>query len=665
MDRINDFIKMNGITGNTILDSMIISTMIPIIFAYINTLMELFKNIMSKLFYLIVYLIKNKIKDKLNGKIICSVSIDENNTELFNLINEKIFESDIKSDVNNIKIFNSIKFLNNVEDDEKFYYYMNDIDDYELKITRDKSKNLNLSKNNKKFFNNEDKIFYHKNVYFYFKKTTIKSKKDEDNSENYIKIKVISKETYLDSHKILNDFLNIRFNIMSNIPYIYHININSFFIDDIKKHFFIFRNLNKAILIYHTDEYNADSDISNMMSLDINATLSKNIEDYSDYMKIRYKNNNNKLEKDKESFHYLYKKYISHTMPEFRYYGYYINNDILIMIMITREDEMHLNIISKNNILNENDIKNEINFIIKKTNENKIDSLKKKNNICLYKRYKNEWKAYFLDKRDFSTVYLPHDTISQIKKEIEEFKSMDEYYQKFQIPYRKGILLYGPPGTGKMSLAKAIAYEYLMNIYLININDNEINDDSIIEIINSIPANNILLFEDIDSSFACKESIKNQEKKITEKITIEDTVVNTEERKYLTYSGLLNALDGMLSSNNGLLTIMTTNYIEKLGNALIRPGRIDSMFELKECNEEQIISILNNFIDIKLKMDMDENHKKYLNKKYLDNYINRIVKKLIDENGNTKIKPCEFQIFLMKNIKNIDLIYENIDLIKK
>ena len=43
-------------------------------------------------------------------------------------------------------------------------------------------------------------------------------------------------------------------------------------------------------------------------------------------------------------------------------------------------------------------------------------------------------------------------------------------------------------------------------------------------------------------------------------------------QKYLTYSGLLNALDGVLSNQNGVITIMTTNHIEKLGDAFLRPG---------------------------------------------------------------------------------------------
>jgi len=42
----------------------------------------------------------------------------------------------------------------------------------------------------------------------------------------------------------------------------------------------------------------------------------------------------------------------------------------------------------------------------------------------------------------------------------------------------------------------------------------------------------------------------------------------------VTFSGLLNALDGVASSEERII-FMTTNHIERLDPALIRPGRVD------------------------------------------------------------------------------------------
>ena len=43
------------------------------------------------------------------------------------------------------------------------------------------------------------------------------------------------------------------------------------------------------------------------------------------------------------------------------------------------------------------------------------------------------------------------------------------------------------------------------------------------------------------------------------------------EKGGVTFSGLLNAIDGV-ASQEGRIFIMTTNHIEKLDPALIRPG---------------------------------------------------------------------------------------------
>lgn len=52
----------------------------------------------------------------------------------------------------------------------------------------------------------------------------------------------------------------------------------------------------------------------------------------------------------------------------------------------------------------------------------------------------------------------------------------------------------------------------------------------------------------------------------------------------MTLSGLLNGLD-KVASQEGRLLFMTTNYIERLDNALIRPGRVDRRVELSLANK--------------------------------------------------------------------------------
>ena len=51
---------------------------------------------------------------------------------------------------------------------------------------------------------------------------------------------------------------------------------------------------------------------------------------------------------------------------------------------------------------------------------------------------------------------------------------------------------------------------------------------------------------------------------------------------------------------------MTTNYINKLDSALIRPGRIDLICEFKKCTNDSIIEFIEMFYDIKLEQSYKE-----------------------------------------------------------
>ncbi len=59
-------------------------------------------------------------------------------------------------------------------------------------------------------------------------------------------------------------------------------------------------------------------------------------------------------------------------------------------------------------------------------------------------------------------------------------------------------------------------------------------------------------------------------------------------------SGLLNVLDGF-NAPEDVLFIMTTNKIETLDPALLRPGRIDYRLFLGEATEEQKIELYRRF----------------------------------------------------------------------
>jgi chaperone BCS1 len=55
----------------------------------------------------------------------------------------------------------------------------------------------------------------------------------------------------------------------------------------------------------------------------------------------------------------------------------------------------------------------------------------------------------------------------------------------------------------------------------------------------------------------------------------------------LTFSGFLNALDGVVSSE-GRIIFMTTNHLERLDPALLRPGRVDVRALIDNASPSQI-----------------------------------------------------------------------------
>jgi hypothetical protein len=67
----------------------------------------------------------------------------------------------------------------------------------------------------------------------------------------------------------------------------------------------------------------------------------------------------------------------------------------------------------------------------------------------------------------------------------------------------------------------------------------------------------------------------------------------------LDLSFLLNILDGVLE-NPGRIVIMTSNHIDQLDHALIRPGRIDVIADFKKCRNQTIIEMLEFFYDMVL-----------------------------------------------------------------
>jgi chaperone BCS1 len=127
------------------------------------------------------------------------------------------------------------------------------------------------------------------------------------------------------------------------------------------------------------------------------------------------------------------------------------------------------------------------------------------------------------------------------------------------------LILSGLPGTGKSSLMYSIASHLNKDISTIDFNSNKLSDHSFICATDKIPDGSIFCLEDVDALY-----IERQKK----------------EENRVSFSCILNFLDGVYSKGD-LITIITTNHIERLDKALIRPMRIDNIINFTHCSKYQ------------------------------------------------------------------------------
>lgn len=172
-----------------------------------------------------------------------------------------------------------------------------------------------------------------------------------------------------------------------------------------------------------------------------------------------------------------------------------------------------------------------------------------------------------VSKRSLDTLYLPSKLTTGIVNDMKEFisDSTKEWYNSKCIPYRRIYMLHGPPGTGKTSLITALATQFDMNICSLDMED--INDYVFRKSIRTLPKGSILLMEDVDSIFT--------------------------DKTHMSFSGFLNALDG-ISPSEQVITMMTTNHINKLDQAVVR--RVDYLCKFDYASKKQLNSLYENLV---------------------------------------------------------------------
>ncbi|XWV25496.1 hypothetical protein QJ856_gp0262 [Tupanvirus deep ocean] len=740
---INELFQNYGITGIPAIDALILAHIIPLLVTYVTLVFTFLKNCLAKIIADNIGTLYTGIKNKMLGSIDMRLCVSQDKS-IYPIIKSILFSPTTSSDNLDPKTLGMLALITEGKrNDNKYYERYHDI--YDLYL--DNSNNITIEKHmdigssiSKKYFKfhdyyvvvseNRKTDFSH---YYHEKMMGESNDKAEEKTKDNTKEFFIMFEAIRTNNKIPKDdsvitkFLYERFKLKIRIPYKYIMKLNNegliSKIDDHNEYLNDDDCAAELVISDGIDKFFSNPKVKEFLHGCKNGN--KNIEKkngISSSLLVEHKGNSLDMEslgKDitlmdlgspsnsANMFEPKFKSIISYFFGNkfnidyvTRYFFYFKDNKIILFFRIRNPKssvtEKYLCVVSFQEILNRDNIIDIFSELIKPNVPIVTENKRKKIKISTYN---GRWNTVDCDSRSYDTIYLPVATKELVTSEMDKFLCYEKIYKEIGVPYKKGFLLYGPPGTGKTSLVKALAYVYNLPIYIIDVNSELVNDESIVNILNSISGlgNRIVLFEDIDSAFADKEELKyqvrnksntpcvNNEHDDSDGSDEDDDVPPLKEskpnktatdspRKFLTYSGLLNALDGVLTSQHGTIVIMTTNYKEKLGDALIRPGRIDFSLELTYCDHHQIVQMTQNMIiksyEIIAEMlaDKKDENSKCLSKFVFQNpyttsdliqKINKFADNLTVGKLTSRVKPCELQVYILKYLDNVDNILNN------
>ncbi len=153
----------------------------------------------------------------------------------------------------------------------------------------------------------------------------------------------------------------------------------------------------------------------------------------------------------------------------------------------------------------------------------------------------------------FDNLILRGDLKAEIRGDVERFFAARPTYERYGVPWKRGLVFIGPPGNGKTHALKALINAtgkpclYVKSFACAYRTEHDLIRAVFDRARRSSPC--LLVFEDLDS------------------------LVNDKNRAFF-----LNEIDGF-ADNAGVVTVATTNHAERLDPAILdRPSRFDRKF---------------------------------------------------------------------------------------
>lgn len=175
----------------------------------------------------------------------------------------------------------------------------------------------------------------------------------------------------------------------------------------------------------------------------------------------------------------------------------------------------------------------------------------------------------FMDVTDITEgdVILDADIAGQVATSILVPIQNTEACRAHKIPLKRGVLLEGPYGTGKSLVAKLTARICELNGWTFVLLDKVQGLRAALEFANRYaPA--VVFAEDIDRIAEVRNEAAND---------------------------LINTIDGVVSKRSEIMTVLTTNFVEKLNPVILRPGRLDAVITLRPPGAEAAQKLIRHY----------------------------------------------------------------------
>ncbi|XP_062199620.1 AAA-ATPase At5g57480-like [Phragmites australis] len=213
----------------------------------------------------------------------------------------------------------------------------------------------------------------------------------------------------------------------------------------------------------------------------------------------------------------------------------------------------------------------------------------------------------------FDTLALDPGLKARLLADLSAFAEGREFYRRTGRAWKRGYLLHGPPGSGKSSLIAAMANHLRYDVFDLELTRVATNADLRALLIQTTNRS-LIVIEDIDCSLHLTGDRGLASERLHKRRKLHATAYDDDSsdsnddaggngadnhRGKVTLSGLLNFTDGLWSCcGEERVIVFTTNHVDGIDPALLRPGRMDVHVRLDACGEHAMRELVQRYVGV-------------------------------------------------------------------